>query len=97
MTFDFHPDAEEEFLSAINYYEECRTGLGYDFARQVYSAIQIIIEHPETWPVFVLDIRRHVISRFPYAILYSNEGKNVFIIAVMHLHRDPDYWKPRLR
>jgi hypothetical protein len=28
MTYDFHPEAEEEFLSAINYYEESHIGLG---------------------------------------------------------------------
>ena len=63
MTYDFHPEAEEEFLSAINYYEESHIGLGHDFAQEVYSAIQSIIEHPKTWPVFHLDVRRRLIGR----------------------------------
>lgn len=97
MTYDFHPEAEEEFLSAINYYEENHIGLGHDFAREVYLAIQSIIEHPKTWPVFDLDIRRRLVGRFPYGILYSDEGQTVYILAVMHLRRDPDYWKSRIR
>ena len=96
MTYEFHPEAEEEFLLAINYYEERQTGLGHDFAKEVYSAIQSIIEHPKTWPVFEMDIRRRLISRFPYAILYSDEGNAVYILAVMHLRRDPTYWIARL-
>lgn len=28
MTFEFHPEAEEEFLAAIEYYENCEQGLG---------------------------------------------------------------------
>jgi toxin ParE1/3/4 len=96
MTCEFHPEAEKEFLAAINYYEECRIGLGYDFTREVYSAIQSIIEHPKTWPLFDLGIRRRLISRFPYAILYSEEGQTIYILAVMHLRRDPTYWKYRL-
>jgi len=97
MTYDFHPEAEEEFLSAINYYEESHIGLGHDFAREIYLAIQSIIEHPKTWPVFDMDIRRRLIGRFPYAILYSYEGQTVYILAVMHLRRDPGYWKSRLK
>ena len=44
-----------------------------------------------------MDIRRRLISRFPYAILYSDEGEILYILAVMHLRRDPNYWKSRLR
>lgn len=47
MTFDFHPEAEEEFLFAINYYEEKHPGLGHDFAREVHSAIQKCCRTPK--------------------------------------------------
>lgn len=40
MIYLFHPDAEEEFNQAIEYYEEIETGLGYDFAVEVYSTIK---------------------------------------------------------
>jgi hypothetical protein len=30
MTFSFHPEAEEEFKAAIDYYEHREVGLGYD-------------------------------------------------------------------
>ena len=75
MTYDFHPEAEEEFLSAINYYEECHIGLGYDFAREVYSAIQSIIEHPKTWPVFHMDILDDSLAVFhmPFSIAMKAE------------------------
>ncbi len=39
MIYSFHPDAEEEFNQVIEYYEEIETGLGYDFAVEVYSTI----------------------------------------------------------
>ncbi len=41
------------------------------------------------------DIRRSLVKRFPYGILYSEEESGIYIIAVMHLHRFPDYWKHR--
>lgn len=38
MIASFHPEAQQEFYAAIDYYEECRATLGYDFAREVYAA-----------------------------------------------------------
>ena len=53
-------------------------------------------EHPKAWPVLEGEVRRCQTSRFPYGVLYSQEFEGVFILAVMHLHRDPDYWKHRI-
>jgi plasmid stabilization system protein ParE len=96
MNYFFHPEAEAEFIAAIDYYEEKQSGLGYDFAREVYTGIKSIIEHPQTWPVLDGEIRRRLIGRFPYGILYSDEGQKIFILAVMHLRREPNYWKKRI-
>ncbi len=97
MTHSFHPDAESEFLEAINYYEDRKEGLGYEFALEVYATIHRILEHPLSWPVLEGDVRRCLTNRFPYGVLYSVEPDEVSILAVMHLHRDPDYWKHRQR
>jgi len=95
MTFSFHPEAEYEFLSSINYYEECEEDLGYDFSIEIYSTVQNIIDYPTAWPILEDDIRRCLTNRFPYGIIYSIEPDEIFILAVMHLHRDPEYWKHR--
>ena len=95
MTWSFHPEAEAEFHEAIDYYEECESCLGEDFAIEVHTAIHNILTYPETWPTLDGDIRRCLTSRFPYGVVYSVETDGVFILAVMHLHRHPDYWKHR--
>ncbi len=95
MNYSFHPEAEVEFTEAIDYYEERERGLGYDFAVEVYSAIERTIAFPKTWPVIEEDIRRSLVRRFPYGILYSEEKEGIYIVAVMHLHREPEYWKHR--
>lgn len=95
MTYSFHPEAEEEFHLTIDYYEEIEPGLGYDFAIEVYAAIQRSIAYPKAWTVLEGEVRRSLVRRFPYGILYSEEQAGLFIIAVMNLHRDPDYWKDR--
>ena len=45
--------------------------------------------------VFEGEIRRSLVKRFPYGILYSKEQKGIFIVAVMNLYRQPEYWKHR--
>ena len=46
MTYSFHPRAEQELDKAVAYYEECRSGLGLEFAEEVYAAIARIIAYP---------------------------------------------------
>lgn len=95
MNFSFHPDAEAEFFEAIDYYESCEQGLGYDFSIEIHSTIQYIINYPSAWPPFSGDIRRCLVNRFPYGVIYSIEGNDIFILAIMNLHREPNYWKER--
>jgi len=97
MKYSFHPEAQAEFLQAIEYYNERESGLGYDFAIEVHSAIERVVAYPETWPFAYSDIRRCLVRRFPYGILYHyiKNTKEILIVAVMHLHRSPEYWKTR--
>lgn len=95
MTFSFHPAARDEFNEAIEYYECCEPGLGYDFSIEVNAAIQNIVNYPIAWPSVEESIRRCLVNRFPYGIIYSLEQDKIFILAVMNLRRHPDYWKDR--
>lgn len=97
MKYSFHPEAEAEFVHAIEYYEGCEAGLGYDFAIEVYSTIERTIAYANAWPIIAEGIRRCLVSRFPYGVLYAHDDEELIIVAVMHLHRDPDYWKHRIK
>ncbi|OGH56876.1 MAG: plasmid stabilization protein [Candidatus Lindowbacteria bacterium RIFCSPLOWO2_12_FULL_62_27] len=95
MIFTFHPAAETEFIEAVDYYEKCGKGLGYDFSMEVYSAIRNVVDFPKAWPIVEGDARRCLTNRFPFGVLYSIEPDRIFILAIMHLRRHPDYWKER--
>jgi plasmid stabilization system protein ParE len=95
VTFSFHPEAEAEFRAAIEYYEDRETGLGYDFSLEVLATIRNIMAHPTAWPVMEDDVRRCLVNRFPFGVLYSLESTGVLVVAVMHHRRRPDYWKVR--
>ena len=95
MTFSFHPEANKELWNALEYYETCERCLGEEFYLEVQTTIDRILSFPQTWPVLEAEVRRCLVHRFPYGVLYSVEPDGVFILAVMHLRRDPDYWKHR--
>jgi hypothetical protein len=97
MNYFFHPDAESEFNKSIDYYNQCRQGLGYEFALEVHSTIDRILYFPEAWPIVKFEIRRCLTNRFPYGVIYSIEKESfIYILSIMHLHREPDYWVNRL-
>lgn len=98
MTYSFHPDAEAEFFESIDYYEKHQADLGLDFSTEVYKAIQTILSDPTAWTKLSDTIQRRLLNRFPFGVLYhfdENES-HVFIVAIMHLRKKPDYWTKRL-
>lgn len=95
MKYSFHPEAKEEFFEAVKYFEECRSGLGLEFSKEVFSTVQRIIHLPSAWSKFSENTRRCLTTRFPFGIIYQIIGKEVVIVAVMQLNREPGYWKKR--
>ena len=97
MNFGFHGEARAEFFDAIRYYESSCAGTGQNISREVMAAVSQILLYPLLWP-FVpgFSVRRCLLHRFPYAVIYSVEPDRIYVLAVMHLHRHPDYWRHRL-
>ena len=96
MKSAMHPEAREEFLAAIDYYNEAEPGLGMAFYTEVEAAIGLIENYPDLWTEIDNNIRRCLVRRFPFAILYSKEAERLFIYAIMHTKREPNYWRNRL-
>jgi plasmid stabilization system protein ParE len=88
--------AEQEMLDAVAYYDLQVAGLGDAFLDKVASALDDIAENPERWPVIRLNVRRRLIHRFPYGLLYRVDPDEVVVLAVAHLHRHPSYWIRRI-
>jgi plasmid stabilization system protein ParE len=97
MTFEFHPEALAEYEAAACYYADRQDDLDLRFITVVERAIRQIQESPQKWRLLEDDVRRCLTRTFPYAILYTIEPDYILIIAVMHCHREPGYWRHRLK
>jgi hypothetical protein len=42
------------------------------------------------------EVRRALVRRFLYGVSSSEESGGILVVAVMHLHRAPGYWKERV-
>lgn len=95
MTYSFHPDAEHELNASIDYFQECKEGLGLEFAHEVQNTVQRILKYPTAWQKLHGNIRRCLTNRFPFGVIYFQRNDEIIILAIMQLNRKPNYWKDR--
>src|SRR5437016_11077505 len=96
MRVIFHPEAHAEMIGHALYYEARSEGLGSDFLSAVEEANQRIEEFPKAGPIDRGNIRKRLVSGFPFSILYEIQPDRIYIAAVMHQHRRPGYWRERV-
>jgi toxin ParE1/3/4 len=70
VNVSFHPLAERELNDAAQYYELKSVGLGAAFLTEVQRCCDLIVEHPGAGLGIIGSVRRRLIRRFPYALLY---------------------------
>ena len=96
MLVSFHDLAKLELNEAAQYYDRKSPGLGEAFVAEVERCADGIARNPKAGAVSLGSIRRRLIRRFPYALLYSvKPDTTVRILAVMNLKRRPAYWVDR--
>ena len=96
MIFRFTPEADAELTEARQWYSHHRKELDLEFMQCIEVALSRIQSNPRLFPVVYGGLRRAVVRRFPFAILYEVEAEEIQIIAVFHSRRDPDVWKSRV-
>ncbi len=84
--------ATQELEDAIRFYELESAGIGQRFKEEVRKAAVRIAEYPQAWSVERGEVRKCLLHKFPYKLLYSVEEGHILVIAVAHQHRKPDYW-----
>ncbi len=91
----FHELAEVELDEAAQYYESEVASLGLTFLAEVERSIAQIRDHPEAAPIIHGVVRRRLLRRFPYSILYTIGDDAIQILAIANQKRRPFYWHRR--
>lgn len=91
----FHPDAKLEMIDAAAWYESQQSNLGKRFLSSIQEATNRLKVNPERYPFVENEVRRCLTKTFPFGVLFRLQPDHIEIMAVMHLHREPNYWKNR--
>ena len=91
----FHSEAEVEMIQAASWYEATQKDLGKRFLASVQDSVTRIELNPRLFPLVQGEVRRCLTKTFPFGVLFREESQQIVVMAVMQLHREPDYWKHR--
>jgi plasmid stabilization system protein ParE len=94
----YDPGAEEDYLSAIEFYQELSSKAASQFVKAVEETEDRILAAPESYPFLAPEIRTLRVPRFPFSIVYrySPEDAEIFVAALWHMSRHPGYFRKRL-
>ncbi len=89
------PQSDLDIQAAAVWYEDQQSGLGARFLDELDLLFQRIKENPRQFPRLEGEVHRALLRRFPYGVYFLAESQVVTVLAVLHLHRQPDMWKSR--
>jgi plasmid stabilization system protein ParE len=95
IPYRFLSPAEEEMTEAALFYEAASNGLGSDFLNDVQKAVDRLRDYPYSGESIDSDLRRALLLRFPFSLIYNIDENVIVIVAVAHDSREPEYWRAR--
>ena len=90
-------EADQEFQEHIGYFDGVSRAVALRFVDAVEAAIHEIRRHPEIGAPLTRRVRKRVLTRFKYNILYIDTPAEIIIIAIAPHRRRPGYWRKRLK
>lgn len=96
MKIRFLKPALSEVDDAVVWYDSQSFGLGTQFLDDLDRVVRRIVSYPLSCPEIEPNLRRCLLSRFPYGLIYGVDADTIIVVAVSHLHREPRYWINRI-
>jgi len=94
--YRFLSPAEEEMTEAALFYETRSGGLGNDFLDDVQQAVDRLSDYPHYGEQIDSGLKRTLLHRFPFSLIYAVDQTGIVIVAVAHYGRVPGYWRSRV-
>jgi toxin ParE1/3/4 len=93
MKVEFHPRTTDDFQQAISFYESNQSGVSDLFRADLYQTIDLVADNPLLFAQ-VAGIRRALLKRFPYSVLYRLlDSGTVRVLAIRHHKRRPELFE----
>ena len=97
-TIIFSQLASEDLTEVLGWYRSQKNGLEKQFIAEISKVLKRIEIFPKSFSYDYLQIRKVLLKKFPYKILYfiDESKQELQVIAVVHQSRHPDFWKSRI-
>ena len=93
--YRFYPEARAEAEAAAAFYETKQAGLGGRFVAALDDAVKRVRRNPSIYREMEGGLRQCRLLRFPFGVVFREQGSAIEIVAVIHIRREPGYWKGR--
>jgi hypothetical protein len=90
------PEAELEFEESVIHYESKESGLGVRFRNEVALVVDWIEQNPDVPRLRPKGYRRVNLRIFQHYVAYVIRGNTIWIVAIAHAHRRPEFWLKRV-
>jgi plasmid stabilization system protein ParE len=92
MRVEYHPLTTSDLNSAVAHYNRQQAGLGDELRIEVYASIERVLATPTQFSVVSRSIRRCLVHRFPYAILFRIvNAESLRVLVIRHHRRRPGF------
>jgi plasmid stabilization system protein ParE len=87
MRIEYHPLTTTDLNNAVAYNNRQQSGLGDELRAEVYASIERVLANPTQFSVVSKSIRRCLVHRFPYAVLFRIVSPDTLRVLVIRHHR----------
>ncbi len=96
MKLEYHPEASAELEEVVRHYAGVDPDVAERFLKAFDRATRRMLTMPESYPGYQATVRKALLAGFPYKIFFCLRDETVYLVAVAHASRKPDYWADRL-
>ena len=90
-------EAKKEIDAAFEWYFVRSPKAADAFLEEIETSLSNIASEPHLYPIFTKNIRRRVMTGFPYSVIFKEQSDSILVLAIAHAKRRPGYWAKRLK
>ena len=95
MRLALHRHARKEIADAAAFYKQRNVSVATRFLDSLERVLLHLARNPRRYRLIEPNLHQARIPRFPYVLIYRVDPSEIFILAVKHDRRQPDYWRYR--
>ena len=96
MNISWHPAALRELRSARAWYRAKDHAVERRFTDEIVAAVLRVRARPKGRPEFEPGLRRCLVRRFPYSLVYRLSDEGIEVLVLTHHRRKTRYWGRRV-